>query len=208
MKWAARPLQATLFLPRSPLVWGKRWKRSWGVVVVLGGGGVDAFRELGGPPTERAFITQAFSWVLGLLIKDIISQQNQPCSQHDWECLINTKEKHSAWANSLKTATSITASEMASHCPRTLFFTVWRVYSLWLVQLVEHNFLYGQQIRRRGLSLLEISHGLVYKKEALCRLQDLGGKKTVRHSFTFQVYQESTATQPEIVCYAESALRD
>ena len=89
------------------LVWGERWKEEF------------AFRELGGPPTERGFITQAFSWVLDLLIKDIISQQNQPCSQHDWECLINTKEKHCSCAQSLKAATSITASEISLHPSRT-----------------------------------------------------------------------------------------
>lgn len=101
---------------------GKEVKREGGV----------AFRELGGPSTERSFITQAFSWVLGLLIKDIISQQNQPRSQHDWECLINTKEKHCARAKSLKTATSITASELALHSPEMLFFTVWWSNPLWL----------------------------------------------------------------------------
>lgn len=43
MIWAAWPLQATLFFPCSPLVWGKRWKKRW-----WWGGGV--FRELGGSP--------------------------------------------------------------------------------------------------------------------------------------------------------------
>lgn len=88
------------------LVWRERWKEAF------------AFRELGGPPTEHGFITQAFSWVLDLLIKDIISQQNQPRSQHDWECLINTKEKHCSCAESLKAATSITASEKSIDSPR------------------------------------------------------------------------------------------
>lgn len=36
----------------------------------------------------------------GLLIKDIISQQYQPRSQDDWECLINTKEKQRSYFNS------------------------------------------------------------------------------------------------------------
>lgn len=101
MKWAARPLQATLFFPCSPLVWGKRWKRA------LGGGGL---LESWGVPRLSVALSH------GPLIKDIISQQNQPRSQHDWECLINTKEKHCVRAKSLKTATSIIASKRAQEC--------------------------------------------------------------------------------------------
>lgn len=57
MKWAARTLQATLFLLLFSTVSGKRCKK-----------------ERGGVPIEGFFITQTFSWLLDLLIKEIISQ--------------------------------------------------------------------------------------------------------------------------------------
>lgn len=78
----------------------------------------------GVPWLSRALITQTFSWVLALLIKDIIPQQKQPYSQHDWECLINTTEKgkHRAHAKSLKTTTSITVSTPAFRSPKSAAF--------------------------------------------------------------------------------------
>lgn len=45
---------------------------------------------------------------MGLLIKDIISQRYQPWSQHDWEYVINTKDKNSVPP---LTAAPIAASE-------------------------------------------------------------------------------------------------
>lgn len=98
------------------LVWGRSEKE-----------GEFAFRELGGPPTDCGFITQCSSWVLDLLIKDIISQKNQPRSQHDWECLINTKEKRYAWAKSLERR----PPSLDPYIPQEICFSQ-LMYPLWL----------------------------------------------------------------------------
>lgn len=81
MKWAEMPLQASQSL--SLLVWGRGKRKK---------GGWDGLQSSEGPPIECGFITEAFSWVLKLLIKKIISQRKQPRSQHESELLINTKQ--------------------------------------------------------------------------------------------------------------------
>lgn len=58
-------------------------------------------KEGGGGGLERWGVSHDWVWPYhtGLLIKDIISQQQQPRSQDDWECLINTKEKQHSSSN-------------------------------------------------------------------------------------------------------------